>query len=121
MLLKSFWVKILLVMENCVFCKIVAGEIPAKIVYKDNIVVVFHDIKPLKSIHLLIIPKNHVSDFSETDKETLFAIKEKITSLVSEMNLKEKGYRIEVNGGTAMGVPHLHFHLLAPVGVAEKI
>ncbi len=108
-------------MEDCIFCKIVAGEIPAKIVYKDEAVVVFHDNKPLKPTHFLIIPKKHVGDITLIDDADLIAIRNEIVNLVKEMGLMEKGYRIEVNGGAAMGVPHLHFHLLAPVGVAEPI
>ena len=108
-------------MGSCVFCKVVSGEIPTDFVYQNDKIVVFKDIHPVKPTHLLVIPKAHVADYTEIDKEVLFVIKEVIADLVKEMGLKEKGYRVEVSGGTAMGVPHLHFHLLSPVGVAEKV
>lgn len=107
-------------MEDCVFCKIIGGEIPTEFIYQDEEIVVFKDIHPIKPTHLLVVPKKHIADYTEIDKETLFVIKQKISDLVKDMGLKTNGYRIEVNGGSAMGVPHLHFHLLAPVGVAEK-
>lgn len=108
-------------MEECVFCKIVRGEIPTNFIYQDDQIAVFKDINPVKPIHLLVIPKSHIGDFTNIEPDILFRIKSKIADLVEERGLKEKGYRVEVNGGAAMGVPHLHFHLLAPITVTEKV
>lgn len=108
-------------MGDCVFCQIVAGKIPAEIVFQDENVLLFKDIKPLKPVHLLAIPKKHVEDFSLADDGEILALRKGLLEKITELKLKEKGYRLEINGGAAMGVPHLHIHLLAPVGVADTI
>ena len=104
-------------MDGCVFCGIVDGKIPAKVVYQDDNLVVFHNIKPEAPLHLLIVPKEHFSDFTEAKDETLLRVKEEIRSLVAQFGLSEKGYRIVVNGGTAKHISHLHFHFLGEVSL----
>lgn len=103
-------------MENCVFCKIVRGEIPSSKVYEDEEMVVFRDLHPLAKIHLLCVPKEHFSHLSEVDSRRaamLGRLLEKVGSLAPSFGLEE-GYRVVVNQGENAGqtVPHLHFHLL---------
>lgn len=108
-------------MKDCVFCKIVCGEIPAEFVYQDEEIAVFPDVKPAAPIHFLFIPKKHVADLTEADDELVLRIKNKILEKVRELGLVEKGYRIVVNGGTAKAVPHLHWHLLGEIRAERKV
>lgn len=101
-------------MENCIFCKIVKGDIPKKFEYEDSEIVAFDDINPLTPIHLLVIPKLHVEDFFETDEKTHVKISNALKHLIEKKGLDKNGYKIEVNGGGAQDVFHLHFHLMGP-------
>ena len=104
-------------MSDCIFCKIAKKEVPSKIIYENDFVMVFPDIRPVKPVHLLIVPKEHIPDFSElADDNLLGAVRSVIQKMVSEKELEGKGYRVVVNGGGAQAVDHLHFHLLGPVG-----
>jgi len=103
-------------MENCLFCKIAAGQIPSKIVYQDDDVVVFEDINPQAPQHVLIIPRRHitsVSDVTAADGLVLASIFMVAQKVASNLNL-ERGYRVVTNIGPDAGqsVFHLHFHLL---------
>jgi len=69
----------------------------------------------------LVIPKAHVSDFSQANDELILALRKKIIDLVDENSLMTKGYRVIVNGGMAMAIPHLHFHLLGGVGIEREV
>ncbi len=102
-------------MDTCIFCKIVSGEIPAKEVYRDDMMVAFHDIKPAAPTHVLFIPVKHISkmaDLSEQDNGLIGAIHFRIAKLAKEMDLTD--YRVVTNCGERVGqsVMHLHFHLL---------
>ena len=105
-------------MSNCIFCKIVAGEIPSKKVYEDDVVIAFHDIEPQSPVHVLVVPKKHLADLMavKPDDQALIAriMTAVIPQLVCDLELKEKGFRVVVNTGADGGqtVPHLHFHLL---------
>ncbi len=108
-------------MGTCVFCGIVKGEVPAKIVYQDDELAVFPDLHPSAPVHLLIIPTKHISDLVEAPDQLILKIKNKILDLVLEQGLVDKGYRIIVNGGTAKAVSHLHFHLLGEVSKERNV
>jgi len=100
---------------NCVFCKIVSGEIPSKVVYEDDNVLAFNDIEPQAPIHIVVIPKKHFANILElNDSNILNAIFDSIRKIVDEQKI-EKGFRIVCNTGTDGGqtVDHLHFHILA--------
>jgi histidine triad (HIT) family protein len=108
---------------GCIFCKIVKGELPAKVVYEDDKVMAFHDINPQAPVHVLIIPKEHVptlNDLEEKHKELLGHIFLVIKKLAKEMGIDESGYRVLVNCNRDGGqeIYHLHFHLLGgkPLG-----
>jgi len=102
---------------DCIFCKIIAGEIPSKKVFEDELVYVFEDISPTAPIHYLIIPKEHISGASAINSENSSVIAhifEVIARLSKELHI-ENGFRIVNNCGESAGqtVFHLHFHLLA--------
>ena len=102
-------------MDNCTFCKIIDGKIPANFVYQDSDLVVFPSIHPLAKVHLLVVPKQHIESFldlQEGHAKLLTKIIKVIQQLVKDKNLKT-AYRVVLNGGIHQEVPHLHFHLLA--------
>jgi histidine triad (HIT) family protein len=103
-------------MENCIFCKIANKETDKEIVYEDEKIVAFNDIKPLSPVHILIIPKKHIPsvDHVEIDDKTLMG--ELILAaqkIARQKNLA--GYKLQINVGRAAGqlVDHLHLHLLS--------
>jgi len=102
---------------DCIFCKIVNGEIPSKKIYEDDKVLAFHDISPEAPVHFLVIPKDHiqsVNDLTEKNSEIISHIFLVINKLVRELNVNETGYRIVNNCGKDGGqsVDHMHFHVL---------
>ncbi|MBR6703788.1 MAG: HIT domain-containing protein [Clostridia bacterium] len=103
-------------MENCIFCKIVAGEIPSPRLYEDDKMIVIRDIEPKAKLHYLCIPKTHFAYLSEMDSEKAEILKycfEKIAQIYPTLGL-EQGYRVIINQGENgnQTVPHLHIHLL---------
>ena len=104
-------------MDDCIFCKIVKGEIPSKKIYEDDQVVAFYDVAPAAPVHVLVIPKEHVLSSARevtADNAQLIAhIYEVIAKLADELKL-DGGYRVVTNVGPDAGqtVMHLHFHLL---------
>jgi len=113
-------------MEDCIFCKIIKREIPASIVYEDEEIIVFKDIQPAAPIHILVIPKKHITSLVELNKEDELLIGKiytVINKVAESQGVKEKGYRVIVNCGKDGGqeVGHLHFHLLAGKKLGEKI
>ncbi|AAW40224.1 histidine triad nucleotide-binding protein [Dehalococcoides mccartyi] len=102
---------------SCIFCQIVKGEIPAQIVYKDEDLVAFKDINPQSPVHILIIPRRHITNLTELDEaDTELAGKMILLAgkLAREMDIAESGYRLVINSGREGGqvVNHLHLHLL---------
>ncbi|MDD4859008.1 MAG: histidine triad nucleotide-binding protein [Dehalococcoidales bacterium] len=102
---------------DCVFCKIVAGVIPAKILYQDEKVVAFPDINPTAPTHVLIVPKKHIASLAQLpdNESVLVGHMVKIANeLARNGGIAESGYRIVINSGKEGGqvVPHLHMHLL---------
>ncbi len=102
---------------DCVFCKIISGAIPSKIVYQDDDVLVFPDINPITPLHLLIITRKHIPSLSRmTAAETpLVGKMVKVANKIArEQGISEKGYRLTINSGAEAGqvVPHLHMHFM---------
>ncbi|MBI3103426.1 HIT domain-containing protein [Candidatus Daviesbacteria bacterium] len=100
---------------DCLFCKIINRAIPANIVYETDKLIAFSDINPSADIHILIVPKEHISgvhDLTDYQAGLLAKIYTAANKLVKKNNLEDNAYRIVVNGGRAQHVPHLHFHLL---------
>ena len=113
-------------MEDCLFCKIVKGEIPSTKVYEDDEVLAFEDINPAAPIHILVIPKKHITSLAHLKKEDEAVVGKIYTvmnRIAEEKGFKEDGYRVIVNCGENGGqeVMHLHFHLLAGKKIGEKI
>lgn len=104
-------------MSDCLFCKIIAGEIPSTKVYEDEFVYAFKDINPLAPVHILVVPKNHISSAAEINAENASAaahIFEAAAKIAKEQGIAEDGYRIVTNIGEngCQSVKHLHFHIL---------
>ncbi|SEL93163.1 histidine triad (HIT) family protein [Syntrophus gentianae] len=103
--------------EDCLFCKIVQGEIPCTKVYEDESVLAFEDIHPLAPVHVIVIPKGHISTFMEVSSDSMadlmkmMAAAQKIAKLKS---IDEKGFRIVINCNEEGGqvIFHLHMHVL---------
>ena len=103
-------------MDNCLFCKIIKGEIPSNKVYEDDAILAFKDINPQAPVHILVIPKKHIScakDIEVEDEALIGKMFTVINKIAVEMKL-ENGFRIVNNCGEDGGqeVMHLHFHLL---------
>ena len=101
-------------MENCIFCKIAAGEIPSTKVYEDERVLAFRDIDPQAPVHVLLIPKKHFADILEWDSATFADMQEIVKKLAVELGIAEKGFRVVINTGEdgQQSVKHLHWHIL---------
>ena len=100
---------------DCIFCKIVSGEIPSKVVYEDENVLAFNDIAPQAPIQIVVIPKKHFANILElNDSSILSAIFESIKKIAAEQKMKD-GFRIVCNTGSQGGqtVEHLHFPILS--------
>lgn len=103
-------------MSDCLFCKMAAGEITPSIVFEDDEILAFNDIAPQAPIHILIIPKKHISTLNEADDTVLLSkLMQTAVQLAKKLGVADAGYRIVINcnelGGQA--VYHLHIHLLA--------
>ena len=103
-------------MENCLFCKIVAGTIPSTKVYEDETVLAFRDIAPMAPTHILVIPKTHIPsvDGITADNSAVVAHIFEVIPQITKAEGLENGYRVVSNCGADAGqtVPHLHFHIL---------
>ena len=113
-------------MEDCLFCKIIKGEIPSTKVYEDEDILAFNDINPAAPIHILVIPKKHIASLAHMEKEDeaiVGKIYGVINKIAEEKGFKESGYRVIVNCGKDAGqeVMHLHFHILAGAKFGDKI
>ena len=103
--------------ENCIFCKIIAGQIPSKMIYEDEVCVAFSDMSPQAPMHLLVIPREHFASLEKAEKsqkETLGHLLLTCAEIARQQGLAEKGYRIVINTNNDGGqtVFHLHLHLL---------
>lgn len=105
-------------MNDCLFCKIIAGDIPSNKVYEDELVYAFYDIDPQAPTHFIVIPKVHIAsanDLSEGNAEVVGHIFAVIPKIAKELGFADNGYRIVNNCGMDGGqtVGHIHFHVLA--------
>lgn len=110
---------------DCIFCKIIKGEIPSNKVYEDDTVLAFHDIAPQMPVHVIVIPKQHIAcaaDINEENSAVVAHIFEVIAKVAKELGL-ENGYRIINNCGEDGGqtVKHLHFHILGGRKLSEGL
>lgn len=103
-------------LSSCLFCRIVAGEIPAQVVAESPQALAFHDISPQAPVHVLVIPKVHYASLAETPDGTVMAdVSELAKRVARELGVAADGFRVVVNTGANGGqtVQHLHLHLLA--------
>jgi histidine triad (HIT) family protein len=103
--------------QNCLFCRIVAGEIPADIVYQDERCIAFRDTNPQAPVHVLVIPREHMESLDEAtqkDEATLGHLLRVAARVANEQGISETGYRAVINTGAGAGqsIFHLHVHVL---------
>ena len=113
-------------MQDCIFCKIASGEIPTNYIYEDENIVAFNDIEPQAPVHILIIPKAHISSALELDEGSADIVGHIFTvagTIAREQGFADTGFRLVNNCGKDGGqtVGHLHFHLLGGEQLPEKI
>ena len=101
----------------CLFCEIALGRIPSRVVYEDETVLAFHDIKPEAPVHVLLIPKKHLTsllDLGPEDDALVGSLVRRAKDLAEELGLGERGFRLVFNAGADAGysVFHIHLHLL---------
>jgi len=104
--------------NECIFCKIAAGELPADIYYEDDEVLAFRDVHPVAPTHLLIIPRRHIAtanEFSEDDSTLIGKLSITAARIARELRVDQSGYRLVMNCNRDAGqtVFHIHLHLLA--------
>ena len=103
-------------MTDCIFCKIIAGDIPSSRVYEDELVYAFRDINPQAPTHILVVPKTHIADLNGIDAQnsSLVAHIFAVIPQIAQAEGLAKGYRVVSNCGSDAGqtVQHLHFHIL---------
>jgi len=101
----------------CVFCRIAAGEIPARLAHSDELCVAFHDLNPQAPVHVLVVPRKHVGslfDAGEGDRALLGELVLRASAIARDLGLAEDGFRLVVNTleGAGQSVFHLHLHIL---------
>lgn len=111
---------------QCIFCKIASGEIPSDIVYQDDEFIAFRDIQPQAPVHILIVPREHISSVSElTDKHVAFSGRLILLAkhIAEKEGIAENGYRLVINCGAEGGqvVPHLHLHIIGGRKLSDAI
>ena len=101
-------------MQDCIFCKIAQGEIPADIVYQNETVVAFKDIKPQAPIHVLIIPRQHIPTWNDNVDSVVVEMWRAVREIAAQLGVAESGYRVVANCNRDAGqeVFHIHLHLL---------
>ncbi len=100
---------------DCIFCKIVKGDIPSTKVYEDELVYAFNDIQPLAPVHVIVVPKKHCATLNDlNDRDTWFSMLKAAQQIAKLKGIHEKGYRVTVNCGPdgTQIVMHLHLHVL---------
>ena len=110
-------------MSDCLFCKIITGEIPGKTVFENDKVYAFRDINPQAPVHVLIVPKKHMDNILECDAETAAALTDAIRAIARQEGVAESGFRVISNCGHdgAQSVKHLHIHLLGGKALPERM
>ncbi|MDD2579149.1 MAG: histidine triad nucleotide-binding protein [Clostridia bacterium] len=115
-------------MDDCLFCKIINGDIPSEKIYEDEHVIAFYDIHPAAPVHVLVVPRRHFRDLpdmmiSDTSGLLAGAVLSAVTAIARQLGVSDDGFRLinncGVNGGQT--IPHVHFHLLAGRKMDEKL
>lgn len=103
--------------QDCIFCRIAAGDIPSKKIYEDDLILAFHDVQPQAPVHVLLIPKAHIAtllDTSAEDVELLGRLQNRAVEIGRELGLDKTGFRLVMNclEDAGQSVFHIHLHLL---------
>lgn len=111
---------------DCLFCKIIEGNIDSKKVYEDENVYAFYDINPVAPIHVIVVPKTHIESANDIDVQNAENVKNvfcSIPKIVEKLGIKEEGYRVITNIGKNGGqtIKHLHFHIIGGKNLGEKL
>lgn len=113
-------------MDQCIFCKIIRGEIPSTKVFENELVYAFRDIQPQAPVHILVVPKKHITSLAAIDAASdaeLAACLRACREIALAEGLGENGFRVVTNAGkdACQSVPHLHFHILGGEQMADKM
>lgn len=111
-------------MSDCLFCQIARREIPKEFIDENNLVMVFADIHPVAPIHLLIVPKKHITEFikfDEQDKIIWEELNKMVKKMIKKYQLENRGYRLLCNGGGAQLIDHFHIHLMGEIKAERKL
>lgn len=111
---------------NCIFCKIGSKEIPSQTVLENENIIAFKDLNPQAPVHILVIPKKHISSINDINSENSFIVAEifeAITEIVKNEGIKDSGYRVISNCGEdgCQSVEHLHFHIIGGKKLSETL
>ena len=110
-------------MSDCLFCRIIAGEIPGNTVYENDKIYAFRDINPQAPVHVLIVPKKHMDNILQCDADTAAALTDAVRAVAEQEGVAESGFRIVSNCGRdgAQSVNHLHVHLMGGKQLPERM
>ncbi|MBE9503456.1 MAG: histidine triad nucleotide-binding protein [Proteobacteria bacterium] len=113
-------------MEDCLFCRIIAGEIPSDKLYEDDGFIAFRDINPQSPVHVLVVPKKHkerLADCSDNDKTMLSGLLLVANKVARDEGIAESGYRVTINSGPEGGqlIYHLHLHLMGGHKLSDQM
>jgi histidine triad (HIT) family protein len=113
-------------MEDCIFCKIINGEIPSDKIYEDDKILAFKDINPAARVHVLVIPKQHIENIMGLNEENnliILDIHKAIQNVAEALNIDKSGFRLINNCGSDGGqtVQHLHYHMIGGQKLGEKL
>ena len=110
-------------MSDCLFCKIIAGEIPGNAVFENDKVYAFRDINPQAPVHVLVVPKKHMDNVLQCDAETAAALTDAVQKIAASEGVAENGFRLVSNCGRdgAQSVNHLHIHLMGGRQLPERM
>lgn len=111
---------------DCIFCKIIAGEIPCTKIFESEMVLAFRDIHPVAPVHVLVVPKTHVESIQSLTEETMSLVvplHEAIAEVARLEGIAQDGYRVISNCGEGAGqsVPHLHYHVIGGRRLGDKL
>ena len=100
--------------ENCIFCKIIKGDIPSNKVYEDDKMIAIHDVAPAAPVHVLLLPKEHTANVTTADPALVGYMLSKVKEIAEKPGIYEKGLRVVMNTGEDGGQPvnHLHIHVI---------
>lgn len=112
--------------QDCLFCKIIKGEIPSTKVYENEYVYAFRDISPMAKVHILVVPKVHIKSVNELDEKNILYLDKifmAVKDIVKQEKIENSGYRVVTNIGNdgCQSVKHLHFHILGGQKLADSM